>query len=313
MTDVDRNSFGDRIVAYCRGVQRVAPDDTRVSPSRRRALKVPRIAAAATLVAVALVTRNVWWALAKITFGPIAAGACASCQPRFDHEVTSADDGVEVRDRVDRRVVVTPVLEVYADIWCPFAHVGLPAVLDDHRRRSDRGDVVIRVRAWPLELVNSGPMDQAKRSHTPSTCASRSRQRCSRTLRPSHSRRPTLDALALVERAYAIDGQLGERASFEVRDAMFEGGRDISDHGVLTDLGGRWGVGEISDDDRALVVQSWHDGQVHGVRGSPHFFSGDLESFCPSLRIRRIDPDHGAQIELDARRLDEFLDACLDS
>ena len=50
------------------------------------------------------------------------------------------------------------VIEVYADIWCPFTHVGLRTVV---RRRNElgRADVAIRVRSWPLELVNGAPLD----------------------------------------------------------------------------------------------------------------------------------------------------------
>ena len=52
----------------------------------------------------------------------------------------------------------TPVIEVFADIWCPFAHVGLLAIAEE-RIRTGRFDVAIRVRAWPLELVNGVPLD----------------------------------------------------------------------------------------------------------------------------------------------------------
>ena len=44
-------------------------------------------------------------------------------------------------------------IEVFADVLCPFTHVGLRAVAEQ-RARAGRDDVVIRVRAWPLELVN---------------------------------------------------------------------------------------------------------------------------------------------------------------
>ena len=49
-------------------------------------------------------------------------------------------------------------VEVFADIWCPYAHVGLRRFI--HRRwASHRKDLVLRVRAWPLELVNGEPLD----------------------------------------------------------------------------------------------------------------------------------------------------------
>ena len=56
-------------------------------------------------------------------------------------------------------VVVVTVIDVYADIVCPFAHAGLRTVV---RRRKQLGrDMVLRVRAWPLELVNGTPLDPA--------------------------------------------------------------------------------------------------------------------------------------------------------
>ena len=54
----------------------------------------------------------------------------------------------------------SPVIEVFADIWCPFAHVGLRAI-EEQRARAGRRDVAIWVRAWPLELVNGAPLDPA--------------------------------------------------------------------------------------------------------------------------------------------------------
>ena len=39
-----------------------------------------------------------------------------------------------------------PIIEAFADIWCPFAHVGLRAV-EEQRARSGRSDVSIWVRA----------------------------------------------------------------------------------------------------------------------------------------------------------------------
>ncbi|HUJ66380.1 MAG TPA: hypothetical protein VLX59_12630, partial [Acidimicrobiales bacterium] len=51
-----------------------------------------------------------------------------------------------------------PTVEVFADIWCPFTHVGLRTI-EEQRTRCGRSDVGIWVRAWPLELVNGEPLD----------------------------------------------------------------------------------------------------------------------------------------------------------
>jgi hypothetical protein len=45
------------------------------------------------------------------------------------------------------------VVEVFADVSCPFAHVGLRRLVEQ-RDKLARDDIVLRVRAWPLELVN---------------------------------------------------------------------------------------------------------------------------------------------------------------
>ncbi len=49
-------------------------------------------------------------------------------------------------------------IEVYADVWCPFAHVSLRSVVQPAQRVGAH-DLTLRVRAWPLELVNGVPLD----------------------------------------------------------------------------------------------------------------------------------------------------------
>src|ERR1700676_508565 len=61
-------------------------------------------------------------------------------------------------------VGTTPVVEVFADIWCPFAHVGLHRVVT-RRARGPGPDFLIDVRAWPLELVNGMPLDPDTTAH----------------------------------------------------------------------------------------------------------------------------------------------------
>src|SRR5947209_6984790 len=51
-------------------------------------------------------------------------------------------------------------IEVFADVACPFTHVGLRRFVSQ-REASGRRDLVLRVRAWPLELVNGVPLDAA--------------------------------------------------------------------------------------------------------------------------------------------------------
>ena len=50
------------------------------------------------------------------------------------------------------------VVEVYADVACPFTHVGLRRFVE-RRAELGRDDVPLWVRAWPLEIVNGEPLD----------------------------------------------------------------------------------------------------------------------------------------------------------
>ncbi len=202
-----------------------------------------------------------------------------------------------------------PMIEVFADIWCPFAHVGLREVRTQ-RDDSGRTDLFIRVRAWPLELVNGAAQDpSATQAH-----AVEVREQVAPTMFANVALDPfptsTLQALALVERAYRMDPALGERASFVLRDAMFEEGRDISDPAVLESIATGLGVRMPEAADDAAVLADWHEGQRRGVRGSPHFFCGEVDAFCPSLTITKV-PDAGSTITLDTVRLTAFMAQCL--
>ncbi|MFM2077952.1 MAG: hypothetical protein RJA49_1842 [Actinomycetota bacterium] len=198
-----------------------------------------------------------------------------------------------------------PALEVFADVWCTFAHVGLRLV-DQHRRQAGREDIVIVVRAWPLELVNGTPMDATKTADHVRELQEFVAPDLFRGFDAARFPSTTLPALALVARAQRTDPRTGERAAFAVRDALFERGEDIADAAVLRRLADDLGIGEADDDDSAAVMADWHEGVGRGVIGSPHFFAGDDSAFCPSLQITR--GDGGLTIHRDAARLGEFLD-----
>jgi hypothetical protein len=48
-------------------------------------------------------------------------------------------------------------IEVFADVVCPFTHVGLRRLVA-YRRQKHREDIAIRVRAWPLEQLVLPPL-----------------------------------------------------------------------------------------------------------------------------------------------------------
>jgi predicted DsbA family dithiol-disulfide isomerase len=202
-----------------------------------------------------------------------------------------------------------PVIEVFADIWCPFAHVGLRAI-EEQRARTGRSDVVIEVRAWPLELVNGAPLDPDVTKEHADDLRAQVAPDLFRNLDVDRFPTSTLEALALVHRAYRTEFQVGERVSFALRDALFEEGQDISDPVVLEYLAHDLGVVTPDESDRTGVVADWHEGQQRGVLGSPHFFCGGADVFCPSLDITK-DPVEGAAIVRDVSRLTKFLERCL--
>lgn len=201
-----------------------------------------------------------------------------------------------------------PVLEVFADVWCPFAHVGLRAVA---RERTARGyeDVPLLIRAWPLEFVNSAPMNPAKTQDHVHHLREQLTPELFVGLDTSDFPTTTVPALALTARAYRTSTDLGERVAFAVRDALFEEGRNISRPEEIARIADRFGIGEPDDDDIATVTSDWHEGQSRGVIGSPHFFCGPAHAFCPSLAISR-DPEHGMSISFDRAKLMAFLDEC---
>jgi predicted DsbA family dithiol-disulfide isomerase len=200
-------------------------------------------------------------------------------------------------------------MEVFADIWCPFAHVGLQTVYEQ-RARSGRVDVAIWVRAWPLELVNGRPLDPSITAEHADELREQVAPNLFRHLDVNQFPSSTLEALALANRAYRTDFQVGERANFALRDALFESGRDISDLSTLNNIARDLGVAMPDESDRAGVLADWHEGQRRGVLGSPHFFCGDDDVFCPSLDITK-DPVKGLSIVRDTSRLTEFLSRCL--
>jgi predicted DsbA family dithiol-disulfide isomerase len=201
-------------------------------------------------------------------------------------------------------------IEVYADIWCPFAHLSLRRVVE-HRAALGREDVRLRVRAWPLELVNGAPLSPVVTDEHVHELRAQVAPGLFRRFDPAHFPSTTLPALALVHAAYTQDTALGERLSLTLRDALFEEGLDISQSDLLSELGRSLGVAPVGPAgvDADAVVAEWHEGEARGVRGSPHFFCGAAEVFCPSLHIERDTGGH-LEIESDLGALDAFLTTC---
>lgn len=203
------------------------------------------------------------------------------------------------------------VIEVFADIWCPFTHVGLRA-LTELRRQRRRDDVVFRFRAWPLELVNGSPMSCERTEHHVHDLRDQIDDTMFCGLDPSCFPSSTLEALALAASADAIELRLGEAMNLRLREALFEQGLDISQPEVLASIAAEFDVSLPDDTDRARVRADWDEGRARGVVGSPHFFCGDDEVFCTALSISR-DEQSALHIAYDVAGMTAFFDQCVGS
>jgi len=201
------------------------------------------------------------------------------------------------------------VIEVFADVTCPFTHVGLASLAEQLRRRGPH--VGIWVRSWPLEWVNGRPMDP----HAAFEHAMELRDQVApgsfKTLDASMFPPTTIPALALSVKAYKVGMDVGQALSFEVRNWLFEQGRNVADPDTLKELATKFDLDAPDPDDYATVVAEWKEGRERGVQGSPHFFCGGTNAFCPSMDISSNDDGSDMTIERTMGRLAEFLDGCL--
>lgn len=165
----------------------------------------------------------------------------------------------------------------------------------------------LRIRAWPLELVNGSPMDPAKAlanaealvgSVAPDLFAARGWWDFPTT---------TLPALALGAAAAARSDELGETAALRLREMLFEQGEDVGEPAVLAPLADELGLGAIDLDDRSAVLADLERGRAHGVLGSPHFFSEGDDSFCPGLDLSR-DESGALDVKAHFAQTADFLD-----
>jgi predicted DsbA family dithiol-disulfide isomerase len=202
-----------------------------------------------------------------------------------------------------------PVIEVFADVCCPFTHVGLRRTVE-RRCELGRDEPRLLVRAWPLELVNGAPLDpgfvaeeveELRRQVAPDLFGG-----FDAAAFPASS----LPAFALAASAYGRDLETGEAVSLALRDALFEHGRDIADPVVIADLASAHDLAVPTDDDRQRVFADWNEGRERGVVGSPHFFVAGTSLFCPVLDITKVDGRLRIGVDEQAMR-DFFADVFL--
>ena len=193
---------------------------------------------------------------------------------------------------------MSPTVEVFADISCPFTHLGLAMVVDELAESSP--DAEVRVRAWPLEWVNGSPLDPvATAGKIDALRAQLGTDRFS-GFRIDRWPTTTIPALNLAAAAYDADPDAGLQVSLALRSSLFEQGEDISDPRVLAGIAASFDLAPPPVEASAAVGADYADGQRRLVSGSPHFWIEGHDYFCPSLDIghdaaggltARLDPD----------------------
>jgi predicted DsbA family dithiol-disulfide isomerase len=201
-----------------------------------------------------------------------------------------------------------PSIEVFADIWCPFTHVGLRRLV---AARDAKGThLAVRVRAWPLEWVNGSPLAPDLVAAEIAALRGAVAPDLFRGFDTTRFPRTTIPALGVAAAAYALGDDVGERVSLRLRDALFEEGRDLADEVELRAIGAEFGVEPLAGPAAEAAVRAdWDLGRARNVRGSPHFFVGGRDWFCPSLRIRHEGSSFDVSIDSDA--LDDFYATAL--
>jgi hypothetical protein len=195
------------------------------------------------------------------------------------------------------------MIEVFADVCCPFTHVGLRRLVQRRDQLGRRGDIVVR--AWPLELVNGEPVAAATVMEEVDVLRAEVAPELFTGFDAGHFPATTLPALALAAAAYRKSPDVGEQVSLDLRDGLFERGVDIADAAVLGDIGAAYGLipGPL---DEATVLGDWKEGRRRGVLGSPHLFAAGHDAFCPTLDIRRVDGE--LRVDPDPAALERFVD-----
>ena len=201
------------------------------------------------------------------------------------------------------------VIDVYADVSCPFAHYSLRRFVE-LRDAAGVDDVALRIRAWPLEIVNGEPLTSDKVDEEIADLRRQVAGDLFGGFEPAAFPDSTIVALGTATLAYDHGIQIGEDVNIALRDALFEQGRPIGDPDVLAEIAARFDVDVPAPHEaRAAVDRDHAEGQRRGVVGSPYFLVDDSPFFCPTLDIER-QGEH-LRIDVDDSALDRFIDQAL--
>ncbi len=199
-------------------------------------------------------------------------------------------------------------IEVFADINCPFTHVGLKVMATEIE--ASGAAVEIRVRAWPLEWVNGSPLDAEGVAVKAAALSSQLGVHDFDGFRADRWPNTTIPALNLADAAYERDAATGFAVSLRLRSLVFEEGCDIADDQVLAGVAEEFALAPPGLEPTAGVQADYAEGQRRGVRGSPDFWVQDREFFCPSLDIGH-DADGSLTAAFDDHGIREFVQSFL--
>ena len=195
-------------------------------------------------------------------------------------------------------------VEVYADITCPFTHVGLKRVVQHVSDMSEPAEVVVR--AWPLEWVNGTTLDVDAVLVKARALTDQLGVDDFSGLRRDAWPATTIPALNLAASAYERDAATGLAVSLELRAALFEQGQDVGDLGVLQRIATAHDLATPASEPVAALQRDYDGGLERGVKGSPHFFVASDDFFCPALDLGH-DSDGHLTARFDADMLADFF------
>lgn len=182
------------------------------------------------------------------------------------------------------------IVEVFADITCPFTHVGLKQVVEHVAEMTEPADVVVR--AWPLEWVNGTPLAVDAVVTKAAALTEQLGVDDFSGLREDRWPETTIPALNVAAAAYDRDAATGLAVSLALRTALFEQGLDVADPDVLAAIASEHDLEAPSAQARPEVTADYELGRSRGVQGSPHFFVGADGFFCPALDLGHDDDGH---------------------
>ncbi len=178
-------------------------------------------------------------------------------------------------------------IEAFAEITCPFAHVGLKVVTEALHQLAEPPPLVVR--PWPLEWVNGSGLDALAVALKAKALDVALGRDDFGGFDPTHWPVSTIAAHNLVAAAYAEDAATGLSVSLELRTLLFERGIDIGDPQVLAELAASHELAAPPAEPTPAMQDAYEDGRRRGVRGSPEFFVGAQPFFCPSLELGHDD------------------------